>query len=256
MTSEQNQEATTSPNDVVTDQHPLDSNYPSASLALANSDLVFDGSSAEVSSGESFQFGIKSMALIVMFPAMLFAVIAYLGALIGLSIGFAVSFVALSVVLLIGVFKHATASPQGVRQLNGWTLLLSFACVVLFFSMAFAGGGKAAFYFLSNVSLGQRYASELGFSYEVERHMKSSNPFGGEFRTIRITSIVPGGEFERAGFFEDDIIFNFSYEEIFKEFEKRRGEEIGIVVCSQVSKSLVADLDQETQREVTLQIPD
>ena len=238
--------------------HPLDPNpleQPDqvlASHALAESNPSEGASQfpAEIANG-TFRFGIKSLAAAVILPAVVLAAISYFGILLGLLASLGLSCLLLGVTFLMGVAFHRRLDSRIMRQIDVWTVLLSLLTVGLFFGVAFAGGSQAAVYFLSDLKLAKKYNEKLGFTHENEQNMNN-----GQFiRTIRIKSVSPGGEFEKAGFLPGDVVVEYDAKQFFRELEESSGQKVTVSVATGVSKNMMTDLSKNPQRKLTINVP-
>lgn len=212
-----------------------------------------DGAShipAEVAT-DAFRFGIKSLAAIVILPAVVLATISYFGMLLGLLASLGLSCLLLGLTFFIGVAFHRRLDCRLMRHLDVWTVLLSLLTVGLFFGVAFAGGSQAAVYFLSDLKLGKEYNEKLGFTHDIEQNLNNDQ----YVRTIRVKSLSPGGEFEKAGFLPGDVIVDYDAKQFFRELENSPGQQVTVSVATGVSANTMTDLSKNPQRKLTINVP-
>lgn len=197
------------------------------------------------------RFGTRSLAILVVFVAIAFALMNVQGALPGMLLSFIASSMGLAVLFVFAVFTHHNHRSKIRYQLNSWLLGLSFLTIFLFFGTLFAGGGQAALAFLAATQRSGQFQQQLGFTYAVETNFRGSQ----SIRTIRILSITPGKEFQRAGFQAQDVIVDIEADEFFDELERSAGQQMTVTVASNVSASLANDLDNAQQRTITINVP-
>lgn len=202
-----------------------------------------------VESSSPFRFGLKTLFALVTICGVQFALITHLGAFLGLLIGIAVCIMGLLILIFTGMLFAGSHSGKAIDRMDQLAIRLTVAVVVLFVGSILAGGGSLVYKQVGKYYLAAKIKKDLGFTFRRQYAQLDDEMV----RVIVVTSVKPGGAFEKAGFRRQDIIVSSTPPyELLKEYDENRGQTVNVAV---VSGPTLQSLDKCAQRNLSLGIP-
>lgn len=200
------------------------------------------------------QFSLSSMFILVAISALLIAASQWIGFLPAFLIATGISFLALTCVLLtallmrIGSEDSIDHKPMMVR-LERMNIALTLLTAVLLVTSLFGGGAVGARAILKQRAQMAVLEKDFGFRHRtIALFNKDEN-----VQYLEVVSVTPGGEFERAGIREGDVI-PFNRKRFIDDVNENRGQSMGITVGA--GGGLSGDWEDFTTRSVTLEVPE
>jgi hypothetical protein len=194
------------------------------------------------------RFGIKAMFGIMLLCGVQFALIYYLGALLGLFLGAVACLVAITGLLVAAMVYRPRGASAALDYMDQLAIRLTLALVVLLIAFIVAGGGTFAWQEVAKLERNAKLRGDLGFT---ARH---DSPFNGNdtLPSLVIETVAPGKPFDQAGLRKDDAILVDESVDIYELLEENRGRQVTLNVAT-VGSGVVYVLGPE--RAVTVSIP-
>ena len=199
-----------------------------------------------------FAFGMKAMFGLMAISAVQFALMSWLGPLLGLVVGIGLCMVAMAVLMVSSVIMGIKPGQQAMDQMDRIAIRLVVGIVVLFFGTILAGGGQMVLMVVEDVRFQWRMQSDLGFTYVTKTVYDDRAD-----AVLEITSVTANGAFDEAGLQKGDLILlNESTDSFLRKLEDLRGQSIDIPVANYEASTGETQVDETTERSVTVQIPE
>ena len=201
-----------------------------------------------VDSPRPFQFGLRSMMLLMAVCSVQFAVMSYAGVLPGIALSLLIACGMFAGVFLIGILPGVFAVQQ-VRRLDKAIVWLMVAILLLFFSTMIAGGGVAIWTSAARIQNEAWIERSLGAGLRRETLNDNNEPRW----VLRVTSIRAGSPADLAGLRKDEVlIVETTIDQFYKFLNNNRGSdvELTVAVCGPTQS-----LDTVPQRAVVLSVP-
>lgn len=215
---------------------------------------VVDSASPVSDEKASLRFGLRAMLGIIAFCCGIFAIMSYLGVLVGM-VGALVGCVLLLVCLIFSpvVFRLAPQSRH-MTLLDAVAIRLTLAILLLVMGVVLAGGGELVFSQLQRLRQQSQLEKQLGFISNTQYVCDDQNDYGSTWKAVMIESIEASGLLDEAGFQEGDVVtMKMSPQEFFEMLAASRGETLIITVDRSGSGP---ELDPSTQVDLEVRIPE
>lgn len=195
------------------------------------------------------RFGLRAIFVLTAMFAIQFAIISYLGPLLGLLTGIVVCAIALTVIVGIAIVFHHQHRQPWMVSLDVMAIRVSVATVMLFLLIILAGGGYLVFDRYVRYQKAAALQQELGFAATTTWGMKGSR----SLQVIQITSVTPAGVAEKAGMKADDVIITtLTPDEFYDMLVENRGSATSITLAADPDLSFLEDA---SLRQIELKIP-
>ena len=201
-----------------------------------------------------FSFGIKALLALTGIASVQFALMAYLGPMVGLMAGIGLCVSAMGVLLVASIFMGLKPGSGLMDQLDRIAIRLVVGIVVLFFGTILAGGGQMIYSVLAEAQFKWKMQSDLGVTY-VQQSLYDQDL--GEFVNVLVlTKVTAGSVFDQAGVQKGDLILlDGTAEEFLQKLDEQRGKSIDIPIANFLPSSGNSEIDEATERTVTIHLP-
>ena len=200
-------------------------------------------------------FGMKAMFALMAISGVQFALMSWLGPLVGLLAGIGLCAVAMVVLLIASVALRVKPDQPLMEQLDRIAIRLVVGMVILFFGTILAGGGQIILMALEDVRFAWRIQDELGIAYAQKTLTRSDSQ--NSVDVLELTSVANGSAFDRAGLKAGDLILlNDTADSFLKQLDELRGQSIDIPVGNYAPSTGNTQVDETTERSVTVQLPE
>ena len=243
MTEDHPANATDSPPDLAAD----DIEAPQVDADFVHAELVPDAPGP-------LSFGMKAMFALMAISGVQFALMSYLGPLVGLLAGIGLCAVATVVLMISAVVLRAKPGQQLMDQLDRIAIRLVIGMVILFFGTILAGGGQIILMALEDVRFAWRMQDELGFTYKQKTLTHSDSQKFVD--VLELTNVKNGSAFDRAGLQSGDLILlDGTADSFLKKLDELRGQSIDIAVGNYAPSTANTQVDEATERSITVELP-
>ena len=226
------------------------------SLATAGPETPEDFIDAELvpDAPSPLAFGMKAMFALMAISGVQFALMSWLGPLVGLLAGIGLCAVAMVVLLISTVVLRVQPGQKLMEHLDRIAIRLVVGMVTLFFGTILAGGGQIILMALEDARFAWRMQDELGIAYN-EKTLFNAN--SNRINVLELTSVTSGGPFDRAGLQAGDLIrIEDTADEFLEKLDELRGQSIDLPVVNYATSTGKSQIDEETARSVTVQLPE
>jgi hypothetical protein len=203
---------------------------------------------AEVIAPPPFQFGLRTMLLLMAVCSVQFAVMSYAGVLPGILVSLGLACAAFAGVFLVGILPGVFA-PGQVRQLDRLIVWLMVAILALFFGTILAGGGVAAWTTVARVKNEAWLERSIGAGLSRQVRIEKS-----DFRQVLVvTSVRSGSPADLAGLKSGEVLLiEVTADQFYKFLQDNRGSdvELNVAICSATQS-----LENAPQRTVVVSVP-
>ena len=199
-------------------------------------------------------FGMKAMFALMAISGVQFALMSWLGPLVGLLAGIGLCAVAMVVLLISSVVLRVQPGQKLMEQLDRIAIRLVVGIVILFFGTILAGGGQMVLMVLEDVRFTWRMQDELGISYTQKTLTRSDSQ--RIVNVLELTSVSNGSAFDQAGLQEGDLILlEGTANSFLKKLDELDGQSVDIAVGNYAPSTAHTQVDEATERSVTVQLP-
>ena len=221
---------------------------PTNDEPIAAEVVAADVVAAELAAPRPFQFGLRTMLLLMAVCSVQFAVMSYAGVLLGIVLSLLAACLAFAGVFLVGILPGVFASQQ-VRQLDRLIVWLMVAILSLFFGTILAGGGVAAWTLVARIKNEAWLERSIGAGLSRQMRIEKS-----EFRQVLVvTSVRPGSPADLSGLKSGEVLLiDVTADQFYKFLQNNRGSdvELNVAICSPTQS-----LENAPQRTVILSVP-
>lgn len=195
------------------------------------------------------RFGLKAMLVFMAICSVQFALMNYLGILLGLILGVVACGFVLTLLIVAAIAFHNRHGTPWMDRLDQLAIRATIALVLLIIGTMFAGGGVVVYDQLAKHYLTKRLEQKLGFNATWSFSIGSNS----QNQVMVVKSVSAGGAFEKAGFRKDDIIVSDRPPlELVRWLHDSRGQTVHISVVAGPTIKPLADCPQ---RQLSLTIP-
>ena len=201
-----------------------------------------------------FAFGLKALLVLTAIVAVQFALMSYLGPLVGLLAGIALCILGMGVLLVASISLGLRPGSGLLDQLDRIAIRLVVGIVILFFGSIIAGGGQLAFMALEDARFQWKMQNDLGFTY-LPRTVFDPDT-GDVTNVLEVLTISTGGPLDQAGVVKGDlIVLEGMAIDFLKKLDEQRGQAVDIGVANYAASSANSDIDEATLRTATVHVP-
>lgn len=189
-----------------------------------------------------FTFGLRALMGLMAVCSVQFALMSYLGVLVGLIVGTLVCLFAFALVLFTGLVV-GSRNDKLFEQLDAISIRLVLSIVVLCIGTMFAGGGVMAYQYFVETRSALNMDRQLGM---LTLRVDVVNN-GQVSQALHIKTIFPGGIADQSGLKTDDVILpGGTLVEHYQMLEKNRGQQVDLSVAFGAADAPVEDCKQRT----------
>lgn len=195
-----------------------------------------------------FQFGLRTMLLLMAVCSVQFAVMSYAGVLPGIGLSLFLACLAFAGVFLVGILPGVFA-PQRVQQLDRLIVWLMVAILTLFVGTMLAGGGVAVWSTAARIKNEAWLEQSIGAGMMRQVRVEKTDIR----QVLAITSIRQGSPADLAGLKSGEVVLmDVTVDQFYKFLQANRGSdvELNVAICSPTQS-----LDSAARRTVTLSVP-
>jgi hypothetical protein len=195
-----------------------------------------------------FSFGLQALFGLTAVCSLQFALMSYLGVLVGLAVGTAICLAGFALVMFFGI---AIGGRNGrlTRQLDAIVIRLMLAIVVLCIGTMFAGGGV----------LGYQYFTETRAAFDMDRQLglltrRVDVVHNNQVvQALSVITVLPGRVADRSGLKAGDVILlSGTVQEHYEMLAKNRGQSVDLHLAD---GALITPVENCPQRQVSVPIP-
>jgi len=202
-----------------------------------------------------FAFGIKALLLLMAIAGVQFALMSYLGPMVGLLTGIGFCIVAMAVLMVSSILLGLRPGSDLMDQMDRIAIRLVVGMVILFIGTILAGGGQMIFTVLEDTRFAWRMQCDIGFTYQQRTLYDPER--GAVVNALEVTSVTTGGPLDQAGVRGGDlIVLEGTVDEFLAKMDEQRGRPVDIRLANYAAGAGQSDIDDASQRVVTVRVPD